>query len=48
MRLSREELLNAAGLRSEQLAELEQFGMIGKKPGGHYDDDALVGRQDRR
>ncbi len=41
MRLSREELLNAAGLRSDQLAELEQFGMIGKKPGGHYDDDAL-------
>jgi DNA-binding transcriptional MerR regulator len=41
MRLSREELLNAAGLRSEQLAELEQFGMISKKPGGHYDDDAL-------
>jgi DNA-binding transcriptional MerR regulator len=41
MRLSREELLNAAGLRSDQLAELEQFGMISKKPGGHYDDDAL-------
>ena len=41
MRLSREELLNAAGLRSDQLAELEQFGLISKKPGGHYDDDAL-------
>jgi DNA-binding transcriptional MerR regulator len=41
MRLSREELLNAAGLRSEQLTELEQFGLINKKPGGHYDDDAL-------
>jgi DNA-binding transcriptional MerR regulator len=41
MRLSREELLNAAGLRNDQLAELEQFGLIGKKPGGHYDDDAL-------
>ncbi len=42
MRLSREELLNAAGLRTDQLAELEQFGLIGKKPGGHYDDDALA------
>jgi DNA-binding transcriptional MerR regulator len=41
MRLSREELLNAAGLRTEQLAELEQFGLITAKPGGHYDDDAL-------
>ena len=29
------------GLRSEQLTELEQFGLITAKPGGHYDDDAL-------
>jgi DNA-binding transcriptional MerR regulator len=42
MRLSREELLNAAGLRGEQLSELEQFGLVNKKPGGHYDDDALA------
>jgi DNA-binding transcriptional MerR regulator len=42
LRLAREELLNAAGLRDEQLAELEQFGMIAVKPGGHYDDDALA------
>jgi DNA-binding transcriptional MerR regulator len=42
MRLSREELLNAAGLRPEQLSELEQFGLVTKKPGGHYDDDALA------
>lgn len=42
MRLSREELLNAAGLRSDQLGELEQFGLITKKPGGYYDDDALA------
>ena len=42
MRLSREELLNAAGLRAEQLSELEQFGLVTKKPGGHYDDDALA------
>jgi DNA-binding transcriptional MerR regulator len=42
MRLSREELLNAAGLRNDQLGELEQFGLINKKPGGLYDDDALA------
>jgi hypothetical protein len=42
MRLSREELLNAAGLRADQLSELEQYGLIAKKPGGHYDDDALA------
>jgi DNA-binding transcriptional MerR regulator len=42
MRLTREELLNAAGLRGEQLSELEQFGLVTKKPGGHYDDDALA------
>ncbi|SHG79910.1 DNA-binding transcriptional regulator, MerR family [Jatrophihabitans endophyticus] len=42
IRMSREELLNAAGLRSEQLRELEQFGLIKSQPGGHYDDDALA------
>ncbi len=42
MRLSKEELLNAAGLRTEQLSELEQFGLIAARPGGHYDDDALA------
>jgi hypothetical protein len=42
MRLSKEELLNAAGLRADQLAELEQFGLVTRKPGGHYDDDALA------
>ncbi|HEY2273819.1 MAG TPA: MerR family transcriptional regulator [Jatrophihabitantaceae bacterium] len=42
MRISREELLNAAGLRVDQLSELEQFGLITKRPGGHYDDDALA------
>ena len=42
MRLSREDLLNAAGLRGEQLSELEQFGLVNKKPGGFYDDDALA------
>jgi DNA-binding transcriptional MerR regulator len=41
LRLSREELLNSTGLRTEQLDELEQFDLIAAKPGGHYDDDAL-------
>jgi DNA-binding transcriptional MerR regulator len=41
LRLSRDELLNAVGLRDEQLTELEQFGLITARPGGHYDDDAL-------
>ena len=26
----------------DQLSELEQFGLISKRPGGHYDDDALA------
>jgi DNA-binding transcriptional MerR regulator len=42
LRLSRDELLNATGLTADQLAELEQFGMISPKQGGHYDDDALA------
>lgn len=42
MRLTREELVNAAGLRVDQLAQLEQFGLITARPGGHYDDDALA------
>jgi DNA-binding transcriptional MerR regulator len=42
MRLSKEELLNAAGLRADQFRELEQFGLISSRPGGLYDDDALA------
>ena len=42
MRLSKDELLNATGLRADQLRELEQFGLINAKPGGHSDDDALA------
>jgi DNA-binding transcriptional MerR regulator len=42
MRLSRQELLNTAGLRSEQLIELEQFGLISQRSPGYYDDDALA------
>ena len=42
MRLSREELLNTAGLRPAQLSELEQYGLISQRSGGYYDDDALA------
>ncbi|MCU1674365.1 MAG: transcriptional regulator, MerR family [Frankiales bacterium] len=43
MRLSRDELLSAAGLEPEQLDQLEQYGLIAPRTGGsHYDGDALV------
>jgi DNA-binding transcriptional MerR regulator len=42
MRLSKEELLNTAGLRPSQLSELEQYGLISARSGGFYDDDALA------
>jgi DNA-binding transcriptional MerR regulator len=42
LRLSKDELLNTAGLRPDQLRELEQFGLIGSRAGGFYDDDALA------
>lgn len=43
IRLSRRELLDAAGLEAAQLEQLEQYGLIGPRPGGsHYDGDALV------
>jgi len=43
MRLSRNELLAAAGLVPDQLDQLEQYGLLARRPGGmHYDGDALV------
>jgi len=43
VRLSRRELLDAAGLEEPQLAELEQYGLLGPRSGSsHYDGDALV------
>ncbi|MEX2290890.1 MAG: MerR family transcriptional regulator [Mycobacteriales bacterium] len=43
MRLSRSELLAAAGLSPEQLEQLEQYGLVAPRQGGsHYDGDALV------
>lgn len=43
IRLSRKELMDAAGLEPEQLDQLEQYGLLGPRHGGsHYDGDALV------
>ena len=43
VRLSRKELMEAAGLQPEQLDQLEQYGLLGPRPGGsHYDGNALI------
>jgi len=43
VRLSREELLAAAGLEPEQLTQLEQFGLIARRgKASQYDGDALA------
>jgi DNA-binding transcriptional MerR regulator len=43
IRLSKRELLDAAGLQPEQLEQLEQYGLLGPRTGGsHYDGNALV------
>jgi DNA-binding transcriptional MerR regulator len=52
MRLSRAELLSAAGLEPEQLDQLEEYGLLATRGkggpagqgggGGHYDGDALA------
>ncbi len=43
IRLSRKELLSAAGLEPHQLDQLEQYGLLAPRGGGsHYDGDALV------
>jgi DNA-binding transcriptional MerR regulator len=42
LRLSREELIAAAGLEPDQLSQIESFGLVSPRPGGHYDGDALV------
>lgn len=41
MRLSRDELLSASGLKDDQLVELESYGLIAIR-GRHYDGDALA------
>ncbi len=43
IRLSRKELMSAAGLMPDQLDQLEQYGLLGPREGGsHYDGDALI------
>lgn len=43
VRLSKRELLDAAGLEPDRLDQLEQYGLLAPVPGGsHYDGNALV------
>jgi DNA-binding transcriptional MerR regulator len=43
LRLTRDELAKTAGLSTEQLDQLEQYGLVGPRPGGsYYDGDALL------
>ncbi|SBW23056.1 transcriptional regulator FtsR [Protofrankia symbiont of Coriaria ruscifolia] len=43
VRMSRRELLAATGVSEEELAELEQYGLLAPRPGGSYfDGDALA------
>jgi DNA-binding transcriptional MerR regulator len=43
IRLSRDELMDEAGLDSAALDQLEQYGLVSPRPGSqHYDGDALV------
>jgi DNA-binding transcriptional MerR regulator len=42
LRLSRDELVEAANIESDQLDLLEQYGLVTSRLGGYYDGDALV------
>jgi DNA-binding transcriptional MerR regulator len=42
LRLSRQELIDAAGLDEELLTQIEGYGLVSAGAGGHYDGDALV------
>jgi DNA-binding transcriptional MerR regulator len=42
LRLSREELIEAAAIEAAQLNQLEQFGLLAPRPGGFFDGDALI------
>lgn len=42
LRLSRDELLDAAGIDLDQLAMLEQYGLVNARTSGFYDGDDLV------
>jgi DNA-binding transcriptional MerR regulator len=42
LRLTRDELVESAGIDDPLLAALESYGLVGRRPGGTYDGDALV------
>lgn len=42
LRISRKELLKIAEIPEELLDQLEEFGLVTARRGGHYDTDALV------
>jgi DNA-binding transcriptional MerR regulator len=42
VRLSRAELIAEAGIDERQLAQLEDYGLVAPRSGGHYDADALL------
>jgi DNA-binding transcriptional MerR regulator len=42
LRLSRQELLDAAGVESDELGQMESFGLVSPRASGHYDGDALM------
>ncbi len=42
VRLSRGELLEESGATEDLLRQLEQFGLVVKRPGGFYDADAVL------
>jgi DNA-binding transcriptional MerR regulator len=42
LRLSRQELLDAADVTPDELTQIEGFGLVTARPGGHYDGDALI------
>lgn len=42
LRLSRQELIDAAGIEPDELTQIEGFGLVSARAGGHYDGDALI------
>jgi DNA-binding transcriptional MerR regulator len=42
LRLSRQELIEAAGIQPDEFTQIEGFGLVTARPGGHYDGDALI------
>jgi DNA-binding transcriptional MerR regulator len=42
LRLSRDELIDAAGIDPALLTQVEQFGLVASRPGGYFDGDALL------